>query len=117
MLVVGVANLLANVFFKADVTWALLPICIFSFGWSLMVPVVTLLVLDLYPQRRGMASSLQMFVGSSANGIVAGVISPLVMHSTVGLATASLLMMCVGLLSWIYIRRRWPDIGDTVVHH
>ena len=117
MLVVGVANLLANVFFKADVTWALLPICIFSFGWSLMVPVVTLLVLDLYPQRRGMASSLQMFVGSSANGIVAGVISPLVMHSTVGLATASLLMMCVGLLSWMYIRRRWPDIGDMVVLH
>ena len=117
MLLVGVANLLANVFFKADVTWALLPICIFSFGWSLMVPVVTLLVLDLYPQRRGMASSLQMFVGSSANGIVAGVISPLVMHSTVGLAAASLLMMCVGLLSWMYIRRRWPDIGDTVVLH
>jgi DHA1 family bicyclomycin/chloramphenicol resistance-like MFS transporter len=116
MLVVGVVNLVANVLFKADVTWALLPICVFSFGWSLMVPVVTLLVLDLYPLRRGMASSLQMFVASTANGIVAGVISPLVMHSTVGLAAASLGMMCVGLLSWIYIRRRWPDIGQTVVH-
>jgi DHA1 family bicyclomycin/chloramphenicol resistance-like MFS transporter len=61
-----------------------------------------------------MASSLQMFVGSTANGIVAGVISPLVMHSTVALATASLLMMGLGLLSWVYIRHRWPEIGQTV---
>lgn len=116
MLVIGVLNLAANVVFTAHVSWALIPLGIFSFGWALMVPVVTLLVLDLHPERRGMASSLQMFVGSTANGIVAGVISPLVMHSTVGLATASLLMMGIGLLSWLYIRRRWPEIGNTIVH-
>ena len=39
----------------------------------MMVPVVTLLVLDLVPERRGMASSLQACVGSTANGFVAGV--------------------------------------------
>jgi len=114
MLTIGVINLVANLLFKAQVGWALLPICVFSFGWALMVPVVTLLVLDLHPDRRGMASSLQMFVGSTANGIVAGVISPLVMHSTVALAAASVLMMCIGLVAWIYIRRRWPEIGQHV---
>ena len=76
-----------------------------------MVPVVTLLVLDLYPERRGMASSMQAFVGSTANGVVAGVVVPLVMHSTVLLALASLLMMCVGLVAWVYLHHRWPDIG------
>jgi len=116
MLLIGVANLLANVLFTAHVSWALIPLAIFSFGWAIMVPVVTLLVLDLHPERRGMASSLQMFVGSTANGIVAGVISPLVMHSTVALAAASLAMMGVGLLSWIYIRHRWPVIGNVIVH-
>ncbi len=117
MLAIGVINLVANLLFKAEVGWALLPICVFAFGWALMVPVVTLLVLDLHPDRRGMASSLQMFVGSTANGIVAGVISPLVMHSTVALAASSVLMMCIGLVAWIYIRRRWPEIGQTIVHH
>lgn len=116
MLVIGLLNLGANLLFKAHVSWALFPIAIFAFGWALMVPVVTLLVLDLHPERRGMASSLQMFVGSSANGIVAGVISPLVMHSTVGLATASLLMMGLGLCAWFYIRHRWPDIGQHILH-
>jgi DHA1 family bicyclomycin/chloramphenicol resistance-like MFS transporter len=116
MLTIGVINLVANLLFKAQVGWALLPIGVFAFGWALMVPVVTLLVLDLHPDRRGMASSLQMFVGSTANGIVAGVISPLVMHSTVALAASSVLMMCVGLVAWIYIRRRWPEIGQTIGH-
>lgn len=116
MLVIGVINLVANIFFTAHVSWALIPLGIFSFGWALMVPVVTLLVLDLHPERRGMASSLQMFVGSTANGIVAGVISPMVMHSTVALAAASLTMMCLGLGSWMYIRRRWPETGQRVAH-
>jgi len=116
MLVIGVVNLLANWLFKAHVGWAMLPLAVFSFGWALMVPVVTLLVLDLHPERRGMASSLQMFIGSSTNGIVAGVISPLVMHSALALAATSLLMMCLGLGSWFYIRHRWPEIGQKVVH-
>ncbi|MES2688707.1 MAG: multidrug effflux MFS transporter [Pseudomonadota bacterium] len=114
MLVVAVINLLANLLFKAHVSWALFPIAIFAFGWALMVPVVTLLVLDLYPERRGMASSLQAFIGSTANGIVAGVIAPLIMHSTVALAAVSLLMMGIGLLAWLYLHKRWPEIGRAV---
>lgn len=116
MLTVSLLNLIANLLLPVHVSWALLPIAIFAFGWALMVPVVTLLVLDLHPERRGMASSLQAFVGSTANGLVAGVIVPLIMHSTVLLATASLLMMGIGLLAWIFLHHRWPDIGRTTGH-
>ena len=111
----ALVNLVANWLFVAHVSWALIPLCVFAFGWALMVPVVTLLVLDLHPERRGMASSLQMFVGSMANGLVAGVIAPLVMHSTLGLAAASLAMLCVGLVAWVVVRRRWPKIGHANV--
>ena len=114
MFTVSVLNLVANLLLPPHLSWSLLPIAIFSFGWALMVPVVTLLVLDLYPERRGMASSLQAFVGSVANGLVAGVVVPLVMHSTVLLAAASLGMMCIGLLSWVYLHHRWPEIGRHI---
>lgn len=115
MLLIAIVNLVANLLFKAHVAWAIFPIAIFAFGWAMMVPVITLLVLDLYPARRGMASSLQAFVGSSANGLVAGVIAPLIMHSTVLMALASLFMMFVGLIAWLVVRRRWPEIGGPVV--
>ena len=116
MLLIGLINLVANLMFKAHAAWALLPLAIFSFGWAMMVPVVTLLVLDLHPTRRGMASSLQAFIAATANGLVAGVVAPLVMHSTVFMAATSLIMMGVGLLAWVFVRKRWPDIGQTVIH-
>jgi DHA1 family bicyclomycin/chloramphenicol resistance-like MFS transporter len=106
MLLVSLANLALNLLFEPRAWWALFPIATFAFGWALMVPVVTLMVLDLAPDRRGMASSLQACIGSVANGFVAGVISPLVMHSTVALATASLLMMSIGILAWIWVKPR-----------
>ena len=115
MTVVSLANVAANLLFVPRPAWALLPIALFAFGWALMVPVVTLLVLDLHPERRGMASSLQACIGSVANGLVAGVIAPLVMHSTRALATASLLMMSVGLVSWVYLKWRWPDTGRHAI--
>ncbi|RQP21410.1 multidrug effflux MFS transporter [Piscinibacter terrae] len=106
MIVVSLANLALNMLFPAQAWWALFPIAIFAFGWALMVPVVTLMVLDLVPERRGMASSFQACIGSLANGFVAGVISPLVMHSTVGLALASTLMMSIGVFSWLWVKPR-----------
>jgi MFS transporter, DHA1 family, multidrug resistance protein len=115
MVLVSLANTAANLLFPADARWALIPIALFSFGWALMVPVVTLLVLDLHPERRGMASSLQAFIGSASNGIVAGVIAPLVMHSTRQLAVTSLLMMSVGLFAWLYVKRRWPETGRSAI--
>ena len=115
MTLVSLANVAANLLFVPRPAWALLPIALFAFGWALMVPVVTLLVLDLHPDRRGMASSLQACIGSVANGLVAGVIAPLVMHSTRALATASLLMMSVGLVSWVYLKWRWPDTGRHAI--
>jgi MFS transporter, DHA1 family, multidrug resistance protein len=63
-------------------------------------------VLDLVPERRGMASSFQACVGSLANGIVAGVVAPLVMHSTVLLAFTSFLMMGIGVVAWIWVKPR-----------
>jgi DHA1 family bicyclomycin/chloramphenicol resistance-like MFS transporter len=114
MLTIAVINLAANLLFDAHVAWAMFPIAVFAFGWALMVPVVTLLALDVQPDRRGMASSLQAFIGSTANGLVAGVLVPLIMHSTVALAVASLLMLCIGLVAWSWLHHRWPEVGRLV---
>jgi DHA1 family bicyclomycin/chloramphenicol resistance-like MFS transporter len=103
MVAISLANVAANAAFEAHAAWALLPIALYSFGWALMTPVVTLMLLDVVPERRGLASSLQAVVGSVANGIVAGLLSPLVMHSALALAVASLGLMSVGLAAWIAV--------------
>ena len=47
-----------------------------------------------------------------STGVVAGLLAPLVMHSAAQLATASLALMLVGLVSWVYLHHRWPEIGS-----
>ena len=84
MLAVSLVNVAASAVFAPHPLWSMWPMTVFAFGWALMVPVVTLLVLDLHPDRRGMASSLQAVVGSVANGLVA----------------------------WLWLRRHWPQIGS-----
>jgi DHA1 family bicyclomycin/chloramphenicol resistance-like MFS transporter len=106
MATVSVVNVLLNLWLPPSPFWAIPLLALFAFGWALMVPVVTLMLLDRVPERRGMASSLQACLGSVANALVAGVIAPLVMHSTVALAVASILMLGVGLLAWAWVRPR-----------
>jgi len=53
-----------------------LPIMIFSSGSSLIMPSVTLLMLDLFPTMRGLLSSLQSFVQFGFAALVAGSIAP-----------------------------------------
>jgi DHA1 family bicyclomycin/chloramphenicol resistance-like MFS transporter len=102
---VALLNVLLNLLLAPQAWWALPVIAVFAFGWALMVPVVTLQVLDRYPERRGMASSLQSCIGSAANAVVAGAVVPLVMHSTVALSLASLALLCIGLFAWMRVKR------------
>ena len=53
MLLVSLGNVVANFVLVPTAAWALVPIAIFAFGWALMVPVVTLLVLDMFPNGAG----------------------------------------------------------------
>jgi MFS transporter, DHA1 family, multidrug resistance protein len=106
MSVAAVINITFNALLEPHWWWAIPPVALFSFGWSLMVPVVTIKVLDLVPERRGMSSSLQAVVGSVANAMVAGVISPLVMHSGLALALTSASFLVVGWLGWQWVKRR-----------
>ena len=114
MLVVAVLNVVLNLLFTPHWAWAMLPVAVFSFGWSLMVPVVTLMTLDQVPERRGMASSVQSCIGSLANAAVAGIVVPLVMHSPLALALTSLAFLGVGVVAWVWVKPRLaPAVAEA----
>jgi DHA1 family bicyclomycin/chloramphenicol resistance-like MFS transporter len=77
---------------------------VFSFGWALTAPVLTLMALDLVPERRGMASSVQSFTFGVSNAVVAGAVAPAVMHSTQALALTSAVLLVVGATAWWRVR-------------
>ena len=108
MLLTTLVNVALNFLFEPHAGWSMLPVAVFAFGWALMVPVVTILALDQAPTRRGTASSVQACVSSLANALVAGVLAPLVMHSTLALALASAAMLAVGIGAWLWVKPQLP---------
>jgi DHA1 family bicyclomycin/chloramphenicol resistance-like MFS transporter len=100
MLSVAVANVLWHLFFPPTSVSVIGPVCLIAFGWSLLTPCITLMVLDLFPTRLGLASSLQAFFAGLSNAATAGIIAPAAMGSVEGLAAASAILGFVGLLSW-----------------
>jgi DHA1 family bicyclomycin/chloramphenicol resistance-like MFS transporter len=104
--VATLANVVLNGVLQPDVRWALIPVSVVSFGWSLTAPALTLIALDLVPERRGMASSVQSFTLGVGNALVAGVLAPLVMHAAWSLALGSAVMVVLGALCWLAVRGR-----------
>lgn len=97
----AIINLLYVQFFTSSIPWAVVPIYAYAIGSALAMPSLSLIVLDMFPTRRGMAASLQGFVSGIVNAVTAGIISPLVSHSALWLAIAMLLLMGAGLLCWL----------------
>jgi DHA1 family bicyclomycin/chloramphenicol resistance-like MFS transporter len=85
--------------------WSIVPIFIYTFGMSMAIPCLTLLALDPFPHQRGLAASCQMFLQAGFNGLVAGVIAPLLWNSTRTLAFGmGVLMLIGGASAWLHHR-------------
>ncbi len=81
-------NLAINLTLPASLPLSVLPIPVYTLGMALTMPSLTLMALDHFPDRRGMAASCQMFIQSMSNSLIAGLIAPVAWQSTLGLALA-----------------------------
>ena len=98
-------NLVYSFTVAPSVPWAVIPIAVYGIGFAMAMPSITLITLDLFPTRRGMAASLQGFVSGMVNVVTAGVISPLLWDDTRWLALGMAAMMLAGFSSWrAYLR-------------
>ena len=81
--------------------WTILPVMVYSTGMALATPSITLLVLDLFPQNRGLAASLQAVQQSFFAGLAAGMLSPLVSGTGFGLAGGMSALVICGAACWV----------------
>lgn len=111
----AVCNFLYSVWAPAaTVPWAILPIAVMGVGVSLIFPVLTLMILDLYPQQRGTVSSSQAFTQLVLNAAIAGLLSPLLQHRGLYLALGSGCFLLLGWMLWQWDRRAVPlPVSDS----
>jgi len=102
---IGTVGLLINLVIALNpgtrtLPWAVLAIPIMTFGMAMTFPILNLAMLDLFPDDRGAAASVQGFSGLLVNAVIAGVLAPLLGGSLVTLAIGSLVLFLAAWFVW-----------------
>ena len=87
------------------VPWAVLPIACYNLGLALLMSILSLQVMALFPDMRGLASSLQGFTQMSVFAIMAGAVVPQLFHSGLALALGQCITVVCGMLVWWWSQR------------
>lgn len=83
-----------------EAPWALVGPTLVALGNGMLYPTLNLMMLDLFPQRRGAAVSGGSFLTLVLNAAVAAVVTPVVGTSALGFAVTAIAMVVTGLVFW-----------------
>lgn len=97
-------NLLQASWLPVHPVTAVAPVALYAFGMALAMTPISLLAMDIFPLRKGMASALQGFAQTTSNALIAAFLVGLLMGSLLSLATG---MLVVVLLSWLFWLSYW----------
>jgi DHA1 family bicyclomycin/chloramphenicol resistance-like MFS transporter len=100
MAVAALLNVGYNFFFAASVPWAVLPLGLYAFGVALATPAITVMALDIFPDNRGLAASLQSFVQMLVFALVSGLVAPLLFESAFKLVCGVLAALVLSVICW-----------------
>ncbi|RTL55745.1 MAG: Bcr/CflA family efflux MFS transporter [Rhodocyclaceae bacterium] len=104
VLAAATGNVVLNAFMVARLPWAVVPMMIYAVGLFTAFSGLQLMALDMFPARRGMASSCQSFIVTLGMGLTAGVAAPLLWDSTLHLAGGMAIYCCLGLAFYRWAR-------------
>ncbi|MBS1189915.1 MAG: Bcr/CflA family efflux transporter [Rhodocyclaceae bacterium] len=99
------ANLAICLILPPGLPWSVAPLFSYNFGLALAMPTLTLLALDCFPQRRGMAASCQSFIQTGTNALYASLLVPLLWGSPLTLAFGMAGLASLGAVG-IFLGRR-----------
>jgi DHA1 family bicyclomycin/chloramphenicol resistance-like MFS transporter len=89
-----------NLLFVAQVPWAVLPLMIFTFGLAVAMPAIQLSAFALFPDNRGLSSSMLSFIQMISFAIVSGLVAPLLFGSALKLACGMLGGLVLSFVCW-----------------
>ncbi len=89
-----------NLLFVAAIPWAVLPLMVFTFGLASAMPAIQMSAFALFPDNRGLSSSMLSFIQMIAFALVSGLVAPLLFGSALKLAAGMLAGVVLAFICW-----------------
>jgi DHA1 family bicyclomycin/chloramphenicol resistance-like MFS transporter len=115
MFLSALANLGYNLFFMAQIPWAVVPPFFYCIGMAFCAPAMAILMLEMFPKTRGLASSLMSFVFMLLFALVSGLLCPLIFDSALHLAETIFAGFVLSVIFWTLGAPR--GLGDRPIEH
>lgn len=90
---------------EVRVPWAVFPIMLYTFGLALTIPGLTILALDIFPEKRGLAASVQGVVQSLCFTLIAAIVAPILFGSATRYAMVMALLFTLNVICICSYRR------------
>jgi DHA1 family bicyclomycin/chloramphenicol resistance-like MFS transporter len=100
----SVANVLYHSLYPPALPWSVAPLFFYTWGMSVVTPGMTLMVLDLFPDIRGVVASCQSFVQTMLSALVAGLVAPALSRTVLWLALGQLGFALIAMTLWLGAR-------------
>lgn len=100
LVLAALANVAYHVMMPPTPSWSIAPLFFYAFGMAVTMPGVTLLVLDLFAEIRGIVASSQSFTMTMLGALAAGVAAPALSGSVLALALGQLACAVAALVCW-----------------
>ncbi len=114
MTAAAAANVAINLAMAPHLPWSVLPIAIYVIGMAVAMPSLSIRILDLFPQRRGLISSCQGVTQTGINALTASLLAPLAWGSTLTLALAMAGFLLLGFAAFVLrASSRLPAVALT----
>ena len=101
--IMGAGSLISvayNTWFVAAIPWAVLPLAVYTFGLAVAMPAIQVGALALFPDNRGLASSMLSFLQMTVFALVSGVLAPMLFDSALKLALGVLAGLAASFVCW-----------------
>ncbi|MGJ9416708.1 multidrug effflux MFS transporter [Massilia sp. CMS3.1] len=100
MALAAVLNIGYNAFFPAAIPWAVLPLAMYTFGLAVAMPAIQMSALGLFPDNRGLASSMLGFIQMMSFALVSGLVAPMLFDSAFKLACGVGVGLLLSFAAW-----------------
>ena len=100
MALASVINVGYNALFVADIPWAVLPLMVYTCGQAVAMPAIQVGALALFPDNRGLASSMLSFIQMMAFALVSGLLAPVLFESALNLAWGVMALLVASFVCW-----------------
>lgn len=102
----SIGNLAYNWLTTPELPYAVAPILIYTLGVTMLMPAVLTLALDIFPEKKGMAASVQGFVQSIIFTLISAFIVPFVLGNSLHYAVAMSGLFVLNLAAWCIYKKR-----------